>query len=224
MIQPRVEALLLQQLVVRAHLDHAAALQHDQPVRLAQRAQPMGDGDRRAPLDQVVQRLLDLALRLGIDRAGGLVQDQDPRVDQQRAGDRDPLPLAAGEGLAALADQRIVAVGQPQDELVGPRGAGGGDDLGVAWRRAGRRRCSRRSCRRTGTAPAARCRCAGGIRSWESRGCRGRRRGSPPRPRRRSGRRGSRSCSCRRRWGRPGRSSRPAGSRGQRPSITERLP
>ena len=42
---------------------------------------------------------------------------------------RIALPLAAGEDLAALADQRIVAVGQPQDELVGAGGAGGGDDL-----------------------------------------------------------------------------------------------
>jgi hypothetical protein len=31
--------------------------------------------------------------------------------------------------LAPLADQRIVAVGQAEDELVGPGGAGGGDDL-----------------------------------------------------------------------------------------------
>ena len=61
--------------------------------------------------------------------AGGLVEDQDPRVDQQRPGDADPLPLAAGERLAALADQRIVAVGQAEDELVAPGGPGGGDDL-----------------------------------------------------------------------------------------------
>ena len=51
------------------------------------------------------------------------------RVDQQRPGDRDPLPLAAGERLAALADQRVVAVGQAQDELVRARGPGRGDDL-----------------------------------------------------------------------------------------------
>ena len=44
---------------------------------------------------------------------------------------RDALALAAGKRLAALADQRVVAVGQPQDELVRVRGAGGGDDLGA---------------------------------------------------------------------------------------------
>ena len=49
---------------------------------------------------------------------------------QQCAGDRNALPLAAGERLAAFADERIVAVGQVQNELVGAGGAGGGDDFG----------------------------------------------------------------------------------------------
>ena len=185
---------------------------------------PMGDGDRRAALDQVVERFLDLALGLGVDRAGGLVEDQDPRVDQQGAGDRNPLPLAARKRLAPLADQRVVAVGQTQDELVGARGAGRGDDLRRAWRRAGRRRCSRRSCRRTGTALAARCRCAGDIRAPGTSGCRRRRPGSPLRPRRRSGRPGSPACSCPPRWGRPGRSSRPGRIDQVQPSTTGRLP
>ena len=79
---------------------------------LPQRAQPVGDGDRGAALNQVVQRLLDLALGFRVDRRRGFVQDQDRRVDQQGPRDRNPLPLAAGERLAALAHQRIVAVGQ----------------------------------------------------------------------------------------------------------------
>jgi hypothetical protein len=79
--------------------------------------------------DQVVERLLDFLLGLGIDRRGGLVEDQDARVDQQRAGDGDALALAARQALAAFADQRIVAVRQAQDEVVGMGGAGGGDDL-----------------------------------------------------------------------------------------------
>jgi hypothetical protein len=53
------------------------------------------------------------------------------RVDEQRAGDRDALAFAARQRLAAFADQRVVAVRQAQDELVGVRGAGGGDDLGA---------------------------------------------------------------------------------------------
>ena len=119
------------------------------------------------PWIKVVQGFLNLALRLGIDRRRGFVENQNPRVDQQRPGDRNSLPLAARERLAALAHQRVVAVGQSQDELMRPCGAGGGDDLVARARRAGRRRCSRRSCRKTRTGLAARCRCCGDTPHWE---------------------------------------------------------
>jgi hypothetical protein len=46
-----------------------------------------------------------MALLVGrIQRRGGLVEDQDRRVLQQRAGDGHALLLAAGELQAALAD------------------------------------------------------------------------------------------------------------------------
>ena len=58
-------------------------------------------------------------------------------VAQDRPGQRDPLPLAAGEAAAAGADERLVAVGQLlHDERVGVGLAGGGFDLGPASRRA----------------------------------------------------------------------------------------
>ena len=41
------------------------------------------------------------------------------RVLVERAGDRDALPLAAGEREPGLADLRLVAERQPLDELVG---------------------------------------------------------------------------------------------------------
>src|SRR6185369_6810152 len=42
---------------------------------------------------------------------------------------RDALPLPAREPDAALADDRVVALRQPQDELLGIRRAGGGPEL-----------------------------------------------------------------------------------------------
>src|SRR3712207_8910526 len=48
------------------------------------------------------QRLLDLALGLRVDAARRLVEDQDPRVVQDRPRDRDPLALAARERVPAL--------------------------------------------------------------------------------------------------------------------------
>ena len=66
-------------------------------------------------------------LRLGVDVdvRGRLVEHEDARVGDQRAGERDELALAGGELGAALADLGVVAVLQRDDEVVGadrPRG------------------------------------------------------------------------------------------------------
>ena len=68
-------------------------------------------------------------LGVGVERAGGLVEDEDGRVLEQRARDREALALAAGERGAALADDGVVAVGQAADEVVRVGGSGGRLDL-----------------------------------------------------------------------------------------------
>ena len=72
---------------------------------------------------------MDLRLDPRVDRGGGVVEQQQPGVGDQRPGEGDPLPLAAGEGEPLLADDGVVAVGQLADELVGLRRPGGGEDL-----------------------------------------------------------------------------------------------
>ena len=57
----------------------------------------------------------------GVQGRGRLVQDDDRRVPQDRPGDRDPLPLPAGQVRAALADVRVEPVRQPGGELVHQR-------------------------------------------------------------------------------------------------------
>ena len=157
------------------------------------------------------QALLDQPLALGVEVAGGLVEDEDPRVGQDGPGDGQPLPLAAAEPHAALADQRVVAVGQALDELGG---------VGGLARRA-------RSASRRG--PAVAVGDVLGDRAVEQEDVLlddaeqppvaldldvaevdRRRAGSRPRSGRRTGRSGCRASSCPRRCGRPGRSSRRA--------------
>ena len=65
--------------------------------------------------------------------SGGLVQEQQGRVSQERTGQRDPLPLARGQPQAALAERRIVSGRQFLDEVGGPGQPGGPAD-GVAAR------------------------------------------------------------------------------------------
>ena len=70
------------------------------------------------PLHELAQRLLDHELALGVEVGGGLVEDQDGRILEERARDGEALALAAAEPHAALAHQRPVALGQAGDELL----------------------------------------------------------------------------------------------------------
>jgi hypothetical protein len=124
-------ALASHQLVVAADFDDATPVENDQAIGVTQGGQAVGNGNRRPSAHQVVERLLDFLLGRRIDGRSGLVEDQDARVDQQRAGDRNPLPFATRQRLAAFADQRVITMRQAQDELVRVRGARRRDDLGA---------------------------------------------------------------------------------------------
>jgi hypothetical protein len=79
--------------------------------------EPVGDHDRRAPAHQLFERRLDQPLGLGVERRGGLVEDQYRRVLEDRPGDRDALPLAARQPDAALADDGGEALRLLPDEV-----------------------------------------------------------------------------------------------------------
>ena len=107
------------ELDVRAVGDDPAAFDEHDAVGEADRRQPVRDHERGAAGQQRPERVVDVLLDLHVDRAGRVVEDEDRRVGQQGAGDRDPLALASGQVVAALADDGVVAIGQVVDELVG---------------------------------------------------------------------------------------------------------
>ena len=120
---------------MRPEVQHAALVQHQDGVAVGQRRQPVRHDHHGAAARHVRQVGVDQGLAFRIERAGRLVQDQDARVVHQGAGDRQALPLAAGQVGRAFLDQRLIAVRQALDEL---RGAGqpGGMDR-VRQRQAG---------------------------------------------------------------------------------------
>ena len=75
------------------------------------------------PLAQRLQAVLDQRLALAVEARRRLVENQDARVGENRARDRDALPLAARQPHAALADDRVVALLELLDELVAVRDA-----------------------------------------------------------------------------------------------------
>src|SRR5229473_3260849 len=90
-----IETVARQKLGVAATLDDAAAVEHDDLVGVDDGRQPVGDHHGGAAAAHLFQRALDLLLGARVERAGRLIEQQDLRVLEDRAGDRHPLLLAA---------------------------------------------------------------------------------------------------------------------------------
>ena len=91
-----IAAAAPQQIVMQAALDDLAALDHQDGVGVHDGVQAVGDHDGGAVLAEMVDRLLHRFFGFRIERRGGLVEQDDRRVLDQRPGDRDALALAAG--------------------------------------------------------------------------------------------------------------------------------
>src|SRR5690606_3953011 len=77
-------------------------------------------------------------LAVRVERAGRLVEDEDLRIGDQRAGDRDALALPAGKIRGAFLQHRIQPAGQTRDELLRaghPRGRNNLIDRRIGLRR-----------------------------------------------------------------------------------------
>jgi hypothetical protein len=120
-----------------ALLDNPATIDHQEPIGAPYRAEPVGNDQRGSSHQQLSHGILDEPLALGVQIAGGLVQDEDRRVLENGTGDGDALPLTSRQLDAPLADDRIVAVRQTLDELVGMGAPGSGLDLILGGARAG---------------------------------------------------------------------------------------
>ena len=101
-------------------LHDRAVLHHQDRVRRTDRRETVGDHDGGTAFQRGAQRLLDGGLIGRVQRGGGLVEDDHPRLGDQQAGDRQALPLAAGEPVAALPHHGVQPVGQGPDHVFEP--------------------------------------------------------------------------------------------------------
>src|SRR5688500_9636163 len=81
----------------------AALGDHQMAVAALKRRRTVSDEEGGPAGREPIDRLEDARLGLDVDRAGRLVEDQDRRVAQECARDRDALALASGEEHAAFA-------------------------------------------------------------------------------------------------------------------------
>ena len=93
--QTRIQRVAGDQLRVGTNRNQLALIHHRYPVGILHSSQAVGDNQSGAPLHQAGQGLLDQVLTLGIKGAGGLIQQQNRCIHQQRPGNGQPLPLPA---------------------------------------------------------------------------------------------------------------------------------
>src|SRR5882724_241322 len=106
------------QFVVGAVLGDAAALDGDDAVGPAYRGKPVSDNENGAAFTYPAHVVLDDALTLVIERARGFVEDQNTGIGHQGAGNRDALPLTPRKTAPSLADDRVIALGKFENELM----------------------------------------------------------------------------------------------------------
>ena len=101
---------------MRAAIDDAAALHHQDLVAIADRAEAVGDDDAGAA--GAADAVHDMLLGLGVHRAGRLIQNQHARLHGQGTRDRQTLTFAAAEIGAAAGQFGAVTIRTRGDEVV----------------------------------------------------------------------------------------------------------
>ena len=115
---------------MRALVDQAALVEHEDAVGVANGSEAMGDDEGRSPLHQPLEGDMHQPFAFGVEGARRFVEQQDGRILEQRAGNRQPLLLPAREHDAALPHDRIVALLKRHHEIVDQRILGRGEHLG----------------------------------------------------------------------------------------------
>ena len=116
---------------MRTELRDPTVVNDQDLVGISQGGQTVGDGEGGSVVGHLVDGVLDELFGLGVQGCCGFVQNEDGGVVDEGAGDGDTLAFTAREGVALLAYDGVVALGEPHDEIVGVGGTSGADDLGV---------------------------------------------------------------------------------------------
>ena len=88
-------------------------------IRVAHRAEAVGDDEAGAVDHEAFQCLLDEALRLGVHAGGGFVQEENGGILQEGAGDGDALFFTDTEADPAFADLSVEFVRESFDKFPG---------------------------------------------------------------------------------------------------------
>ena len=102
---------------MRADIHNAALIKDHDAVCALRGGNTLRDNDLRTVEIKVRKLVLNIFFGLHIHGGGGVVQNENGRLDGKGARQRDTLLLTAGKAGAALADDRIKAFGQLVNEI-----------------------------------------------------------------------------------------------------------
>ena len=112
-----------------AHVHNLTVVQNDDHIRILHGGHPLGDDQLGGAGDILGEGLTDHRIGLGVHGGGGVIQNENLGLLQQRPGDAQPLLLTTGYVGAALLDVGIVAVRPVHNKLVSAGEFAGVDDL-----------------------------------------------------------------------------------------------
>src|SRR5436305_463697 len=110
-----------QQLLVRSAFDNPTPIQDQNLIGMHDGRQPMCDHDRSSTKHQILQRLLNQSLRRGVNARGRFIQNQNWRIFQERARNREPLFLSHAQLHSTLAHHATQSISQQIDETMSIR-------------------------------------------------------------------------------------------------------
>ena len=102
-----------------ALLHNLPLVQHADQISLPDRAESVGNHKHGVLPFELVDGLLHQPFALGVEGAGGFIEDQQLWIAQDGSGQGKALALAAAEAVAAFADQGVVAFWKIRDETIG---------------------------------------------------------------------------------------------------------
>ena len=114
---------------MRALADDAAVVQNENLIGVHNRIYALRDDDERFPRIFPPNGAADGRIGRIIERAGGIVQNQNIEIPHQCARNRQALALAAGKIHTAALNLRAIALGLGGNKPVCLRRARGTDDL-----------------------------------------------------------------------------------------------
>src|SRR5262249_25620791 len=117
-VELRVKARALKQLLVSSSLDDPPVSQNQYNVGSLNEPQPVRDYQHSLAFHQSVQRLYHFFLRCAVETASRIIKYQNRSVADDRPRDGDSLALASRQRHPAPADHRVVSAGHSDNELV----------------------------------------------------------------------------------------------------------